>query len=245
MYYYLVTIYLVIIFITTSLTFLPIAVVLRVFTGWFDRKLKILHVFSCFWASCYIWLSPLWRVTITGRENVEKNKAYVMISNHQSMLDILVVYYSFLHFKWVAKASLFKAPIIGWNMYLNRYIKIERSSLKSQRKMIRQCGENIMKGNSVMIFPEGTRSKTGELKRFKEGAFLIALQQKSDIIPMVIDGSSEALPESGFFFRTKKHIKLHILPAIMYESYKDMNADQLSIHTYQIVEKELNSMRES
>ncbi len=96
-----------------------------------------------------------------------------------------------------------------------------------------------------MIFPEGTRSKTGELKKFKEGAFLIALQQKSDIIPMVIDGSSEALPESGFFFRTKKHIKLQILPKITHEVYKDMNADQISVHVHQIVERELDSMHKS
>ncbi len=243
MYYYLVSVYLVILFLVTSLIFLPIACFLRVFTGLFDRRLAALHMFSCFWGSCYTWLSPLWSVTITGREHVDREKAYVMACNHQSMLDILIVYRIFLHFKWVAKASLFKIPIIGWNMWLNRYIKIERSNMKSQRKMIRQCAETIRKGSSVMIFPEGTRSRNGELRNFKEGAFLIALQQKADIVPMVLDGSAKALPEKGFIPRTKQDVCLHILPPVSYEIFKDMGIREVSDYIHRIIADELNRMR--
>ncbi len=243
MNYYLISIYIVLLLVITSLVYLQIEVFLRDFTGWFDRRLAALHMFSCFWGSCYTWLSPLWSVTITGRENVDRKKAYVMACNHQSMLDILIIYRIFLHFKWVAKASLFRIPIIGWNMWLNRYVKIERSSMKSQRKMLKQCGENIQNGSSVMIFPEGTRSRNGELRAFKEGAFLIAVQQKTDIVPMVLDGSAKALPEKGIIPRTRQKVYLHILPPVPYETIKDMNVRQVSNHIHGIIAGELARMR--
>jgi 1-acyl-sn-glycerol-3-phosphate acyltransferase len=241
--YYLVSVYLILLFLVTSLVFLPIAVLLRVLTGWCDRRLALLHIFSCFWASCYTWLSPIWSVGITGREHIIPGKAYVMVCNHQSLLDILIIYRVFCHFKWVAKASLFRIPVIGWNMWLNRYVSIERSSMKSQREMLRQCGEHIQKGSSVMIFPEGTRSRTGELRPFKEGAFLVALQQKADIVPMVLDGSYRALPAKGFLPKRRQHVCLHILPPVSYQASKDMGIRQLSEHVYQMIDRELGSIR--
>ncbi len=243
MYYYIVAVYLVLLFLVTSLVYLPVAVLLRIFTTPFDRRLAALHIFSCFWGSCYTWLSPLWRVTIVGRENVDRKKAYVMACNHQSMLDILIIYRIFLHFKWVAKSSLFKIPIIGWNMWLNRYIQIDRSSMKSQRKMIRQCIENLKNGSSVMIFPEGTRSRNGELRAYKEGAFHIALQQQADIVPMVLDGSAKALPEKGFLPRTKQAVCLHILPPVPYDDFKDMSVREVAEHIHNIAAEELARMR--
>ena len=242
--YYLISFYLLIVFVVTSLVWFPIAVFLRVSTGWFDRRLAILHLFSSVWASCYTWFSPIWSVAITGREHVDRKKAYVMACNHQSMMDIPVLYRIFLHFKWVSKSSLFKIPIIGWNLWLNRYIKIERSSIKSQRKMLRQCAANIQNGSSVMIFPEGTRSRNGELRPFKEGAFLIALQQKTDIVPMVIDGSAKTMPEKGLFPFKKQKIYLNILPPVPYETFKNMGVRQLSEHIHTIIAGELNRMRD-
>jgi len=242
--YYLVSIYLVIMFFAVSFVFFPIAFILRVSTYWFDRRLAMLHIVSSVWASCYTWLSPIWSVAITGRENMDRKKAYVMACNHQSMLDIPVIYRIFLHFKWVSKASLFKIPFIGWNLWLNRHIKLDRSSMKSQRKMLKQCAEHIQNGSSIMIFPEGTRSRNGELRPFKEGAFLIALQQKTDVLPIVLDGSADALPEKGFIPKKKQKISLHILPPVPYETFKDMGIRQLSAHIHSIIAAELARMRE-
>ena len=243
MYYYFVAVYLVSLFLVTSAVFLPVAVILRFTTFWFDRRLAILHAFTCFWASCYSWLSPLWKFVITGRENVDRKKAYVIACNHQSFLDILIIFRIFLHFKWVAKSSLFRFPIIGWNMWLNRHIKIERSSTKSQRKMLKQCANAIQNGSSLLIFPEGTRSRRGELRKFKEGAFLIALQQKTDIVPMVIDDSYKALPEDGIMPRNKQKVFLNILPPVPYETFKDMEVRQVSEHIHSIIAAELERMR--
>ena len=243
MYYYFVAVYLVALFLITSSVFFPLAFLLRITTFWFDRRLAILHAFTNFWSSIYTWLSPLWKVAITGRENAYSKKTYVMVCNHQSLLDILIIFRMFLHFKWVAKASLFKFPIIGWNMWLNNHVKIERSSTKSQRKMLRQCAEHIRRGSSVMIFPEGTRSRNGELRTFKDGAFLIAMQEKTDILPMVIDDSYKALPEKGIMPRRKQAVKLHILPPVNYDTFKNMNVHQLSEHIRSIIADELEKMR--
>ena len=245
MYYYLVSIYHLILFVATSLVFFPLAAILRFFTNWFDPRLAMLHLLSSVWASCYTWLSPIWSVAITGRKNCDHRKAYMMVSNHQSLLDIPVIYRIFLNFKWVSKASLFKLPFIGWNLWLNRHIKLERTSMKSQRKMFRQCAKNIQNGSSIMIFPEGTRSRNGELRAFKEGAFLLALQQKIDILPIVLDGSYKALPEKGFFPNKKQKMLVHILPPVPYETFKDMNTRQLSEHIHEIIADELNRMRTS
>ena len=94
-----------------------------------------------------------------------------------------------------------------------------------------------------MIFPEGTRSRNGELRAFKEGAFLIALQQKTDILPIVIDGSYKALPEKGFFPNKKQRIYLHILPPVPYETFKHIGVRQLSEHIHAIIAAELAKMR--
>ncbi|MDR1666185.1 MAG: 1-acyl-sn-glycerol-3-phosphate acyltransferase [Bacteroidales bacterium] len=235
------SIYLTGLFLATSLAFLPVSAVLRVATGWCDRQLKVLHLFSCFWASCYTWLNPLWNVRITGREHIAGKKAYVMVSNHQSIVDILVIYRIFKHFKWVGKASLFNVPVIGWNMYLNRYVKIERNRISSQRKMLRQCEENICKGNSVMIFPEGTRSSGGQMKTFRDGAFMIAVRQKADIVPMVIDGT--ALTIQGKFPFTFQRIRLHILPPVPFEHFQHMSVPEVSRYILQLMSDELQHMR--
>jgi 1-acyl-sn-glycerol-3-phosphate acyltransferase len=242
MYYYLVSVYLILLFIVTSLLFIPVACLLSL-TYRYDRKLKALHVFSCFWGSCYTWLNPLWSVTVTGRENVDKKKAYVMVCNHQSIFDILAIYRIFLHFKWVAKASLFRIPVIGWNMKLNRYVKIERSSLGSQRKMIRECMAYLSKGSSVMIFPEGTRSRTGEMKNFKEGAFLIALQQHADIVPMALDGTYKAVSPGKIIPGSRQRFRLHILNPVPYETIRDMTAQEASKYVQDVIAAEIAHMR--
>ena len=244
MYYNLVAVYLILLFFSTSLLiFLPLNIILRYTISWFDRRLAIIHWITCFWVSIYTWLSPLWKVSIKGRENIDKKKAYIIACNHQSLLDIPIIYRAFLHFKWVAKASLFKVPIIGWNMWLCNHIMIERTNSTSQRKMFKQCLKHIHRGSSIFIFPEGTRSRNGQLLPFKEGAFLIALKEKIDIVPMVIDGSYKAFPEKGLTPQGKQALKLHILPPVSYESFKGMKIRQLSEHIHSIIATELEQMR--
>ena len=103
----------------TSIALFPVAVIVWAITRPFDRRLRILHLFTCFWASLYTWANPAWPVTVIGREKIARDEAYVMVANHLSLLDILVLFRLFTHYKWVSKVENFRVPCIGWNMRLN------------------------------------------------------------------------------------------------------------------------------
>src|SRR5512143_1883515 len=155
----------------SSILLFPVALLIWLVTVLFDRRLIVLHRFTCFWASLYSWLNPVWRVHVEGRERIDPAAAYVMVANHQSLLDILVLFRLFVHFKWVSKIENFRVPCIGWNMSLNRYIKLRRGDRASVERMMHACAQTIAAGNSIMMFPEGTRSSDGRLRAFKTGAF--------------------------------------------------------------------------
>src|SRR5262249_44611588 len=141
----------------SSALLFPVALLVWAVTAPFDRRLRVQHLFTCFWASLYTWANPLWRVRVVGRERVRPGATYVMVANHQSFLDILVLFRLFVHFKWVSKAEMFRIPCIGWNMALNRYVRLRRGSPESIARMMDTCAAHLVAGSSVMIFPEGTR----------------------------------------------------------------------------------------
>jgi 1-acyl-sn-glycerol-3-phosphate acyltransferase len=198
----------------TSVFLFPIALLIRAVTSPFDRRLAFLHLFSCFWASLYTWCNPLWSVRIDGKEHVEKHATYVIVCNHQSLLDILVLFRLFVHFKWVSKAENFRIPFVGWNMTLNRYIRIERGRTRGNLSMMRDAETTLKAGSSVMIFPEGTRSPGGRPGEFKPGAFELALRSGLPILPIAINGTAAALPRRGFRLRGKHAIRVRVLDPI-------------------------------
>jgi 1-acyl-sn-glycerol-3-phosphate acyltransferase len=215
-------------FLAISSVFLFIlALTIWFFTVLFDRRLIILHQFSSFWASIYLWVMPAWSVSIEGRNKIKKGITYMIVSNHQSQLDILVAFRLFFHFKWVSKAEVFKLPFIGWNMALNRYIKLKRGSKGSMQKMLAECEKALSDGNSVYFFPEGTRSKTGIIKPFKPGAFILAKKMMVPILPIAINGTKNALPKHSLNFHGKHKIKVKVLDAIQYESFADLPVNEI------------------
>jgi 1-acyl-sn-glycerol-3-phosphate acyltransferase len=123
--------------VASSLLLFPVAVLIWAVTVLIDRKQVVLHRFTCFWASLYTWLNPAWRVHIEGREKIRPHVAYVMVANHQSLLDILVLFRLFVHFKWVSKIENFRVPAVGWNMSLNLYIKLRRGGRQSVERMMK------------------------------------------------------------------------------------------------------------
>lgn len=198
----------------TSVLFYPVALVIRGVTFPFDRRLLLLHRFSCFWASLYTWCNPLWRVRIEGREHIDRHETYVMVSNHQSLVDILVLFRLFVHFKWVSKAENFRIPFVGWNMTLNRYIRIERGRMRGNLSMMREAESALRSGSSVMIFPEGTRSTGGTLGEFKPGAFELAVRSVRPVLPIAVRGTAAALPKKGFILRGRREIRVRVLEPI-------------------------------
>lgn len=204
-------------------------------TFWWDKRLWVLHRYSAYWSMLYIWLNPLWRIQMFGKENIKKNKAYVIVSNHQSALDILLLYRLFTHFKWVAKKELFRVPVVGWNLWLNRYITVDRKNPKDALRMIQQGLAHLRMGSSVLLFAEGTRTLDGKVRRFKEGAFLLAKKANVPILPVVIDGTLEALPKNGFAIRGRHTFKIHILPEISAEFVGQMEPAEMAKHVNQII----------
>ncbi len=212
----------------SSVIFFVLAFLIWFCTLLFDRRLVVLHQFTSFWAYLYIWTMPAWSVSIQGRHKIRKGAIYIVVSNHQSQLDILIAFGLFFHFKWVSKAEIFKLPLIGWNMVLNRYIKIKRGDRESIQKMLEKCEKAIAQGSSIFFFPEGTRSKNGLLKPFKPGAFLLAKKMKIPILPIAINGSKNALPKHSLNFHGKHKIEIKVLDEIPYGVFKALNIDEIA-----------------
>jgi 1-acyl-sn-glycerol-3-phosphate acyltransferase len=223
----------------TSIVLYPVAVLIWAVTLPFDRRKVLLHKFTCFWASLYSWLNPAWPVTIEGRERIRRDEAYVMVSNHLSLLDILVIFRLFSHFKWVSKIENFRVPFVGWNMSLNRYIKLKRGDRASVTQMMKACETALREGNSIMMFPEGTRSPTGKLRAFKPGAFELAVKSKRPILPIVIEGTADALPKRGFVLRGRHPILITVLEEIPAESFEGASAELLSEQIHELIAKHL------
>lgn len=167
-----------------------------------------------------------------------------MVSNHQSLADILVIYSLFKHFRWVSKVENFRFPFVGWVLTLNRSVRVYRGSGDAWKKFEEQAVKSLSERNSIMMFPEGTRSKTAEMGKFKEGAFRLALQTKTDIQPMVLDGTSRAIPKSGWVLKGRQQMVLKVLDPLPYESFKDLNPTQLAEKVHEIISAALKELRQ-
>lgn len=206
-------------FLASSIIMFAIGCVIWILTRWFDRRLIVLHLFASVWASLYIWFNPLWNVTVEGRKKLPWKRPAVLISNHQSMVDILVLYQLFAPYKWVSKKENFSIPLIGWLMRLNKYIEIDRESRESQVRLMRKASEYLGRNCSLLMFPEGTRHPGGKLGTFKEGAFRMAHDNKTDIIPVVLNGTARALPRKGAILTGYSRIRVRVLDPVPYEEF--------------------------
>ncbi len=198
----------------TVLPLFSVYLVLWLLTLPFDPLRKICHFFVAYWSGLYIIINPWWRLTIENRQRLERGKSYIILCNHQSIIDILMLYQLYFPFRWISKIELFRVPVVGWILYLNKYISVIRGDKLSAEKMIRLAVKSLAEGISILIFPEGTRTTDGNIGIFREGAFKIALESKATILPVVIDGAFDALPKSGFWFRGRHQIVIRILEPI-------------------------------
>jgi 1-acyl-sn-glycerol-3-phosphate acyltransferase len=223
----------------SSLALFPVAVLIWAVTSPFDRRKRVLHLFTCFWASLYTWLNPVWRVHVHHRERILHDRPVVMVANHLSLLDILILFRLFTHFKWVSKIENFRVPCIGWNMTLNGYVPLKRGDRESVIRMMRACEKTLAAGNSIMMFPEGTRSTTGRMRSWKTGAFELALASRVPIQPIVLTGSGNALPKRGFVLQGRHEIEVTVLDPIMPESFEGKTAEDLTDEVRALLAAEL------
>ena len=188
---------------------------------------KILHSISADWGRTIIRWSSIWRLVVTGREHLQKGKCYIIVANHQSLLDILAVCAALpINFKFLAKRELFLIPFMGWAMAAAGYIPVDRGSHKSGREAIHRITRVLGKCVSVLLFPEGTRSPDGKIHAFKMGAFKLARDNKIEILPVVVDGTGQALPKKSWLIKKKSTFIVSIGKPVSLEDFPDSSMDE-------------------
>ena len=195
-----------------------------------DRTRRAGHWLASVWGRSVVRLNPFWRVSVVGRENLDPRQAYVIVSNHQSMGDIIALYFLDAHFKWLAKESLFSIPVLGWGMSVVGYIGLTRGKVGSIRDSIQDARVWLKRGVSVLVFPEGTRSLTGEIGAFKNGAFKLALHCRMPLLPVVVAGTRDAIPKGTWVFRKKVSAVVSILPPICPGADEDFSGLKTEAH---------------
>jgi len=178
-----------------------------------DKRRTLLRRWTEEWGAHYLERAPFAGVTVIGREKVDAARPCIYVANHQSMCDVLAIFAARLPALWVSKVENFYAPFLGWNMYLNGYVAVRRGYLPSIMKMVRTCLARLEEGQSLIVFPEGTRSEDGNLRSFYRGAFVLAARAKVPIVPIVLQGSGGVLKKGSFMVRPQP-VTLKILDPI-------------------------------
>lgn len=229
------------IIITCIILFFP-ALIIWLVTLPFDKKKRILQQYTCFWGALYTHVIPSWKVRMIDRKNFKAGTTYIVVSNHQSQLDILVAFNLFKHFKWVSKAEIFRVPFVGWNMYFNRYIKLVRGDKESIRQMLKVSEERLKEGSSIYICPEGTRSPDGKIKPFKSGAFMLAHKLKLPILPIAISGTRHALPKYSMNYHGKHNLYIKVLNEIPYSAFSSLTIEETAEMVRKIIRDNVEAL---
>ena len=210
----------------------------------FDKRRRVVHELSR-WLCFSWWYAPFtWSRKISGLENVDKNKPYVIVINHNSMVDIIALYFVRLNFRWVSKQEVFRIPYIGPMLWMHGDIAIKRGrATESMKKVINDGKMWLGRGVSVAIFPEGTRSKDGEIQRFKGGAFALAKEAGVEILPVVMEGTTKIFKPKSIFFNWKHQLTLKVLPPISAEHVAETETSILAQEVQAVMTEVLAEIR--
>jgi 1-acyl-sn-glycerol-3-phosphate acyltransferase len=231
-------------FFATAAVLMVTSAFLFPFTYLLDRKRRLLHYLASAWGYHFVQSNRGWRCHFDGLEHFDRNSTYVVIANHQSLADIFILSGLNRPFKWVSKQSLFKIPFFGWNMFFTGYVAIKRGDMSSIKKMIADCRAWLLKGESILMFPEGTRSEDGNLQKFRDGSFKLATDTQVPILPIVIDGTRKILPKHGRTLAFNADINVKILPPISPAVYGN-NHCRMREYVQQLMQNTLTEMRTS
>jgi len=185
--------------------------------------------------------NPGWKVTVRGEERYTRGAPTIFVANHQSFMDMPVIYLLPWTMKWVAKKSLFHIPVLGWIIYMTGHLGIDRKSLRSV-KLLDKLVEPIQHGVPAMFFPEGTRTTDGNIGRFKNGAFTLARQYNFKVQPLVLDGGYRVMPSGSWRFRFREEFQVSVLPAVDPGDFESV--EELKEHVRKRMIAELDSLKE-
>ncbi len=232
------------IFLILMCTFVMVlSIIALVICSPFDPGRRVVHWLTIIMTRIFYGGKVYWPTKVLGKENLDPKKSYVVVINHQNMMDIPTLYHLSFHFRWVSKKEVFKIPFFGQYLIIHGDIAIERGNAKvAMRKVIDDGCKWISRGVSVAIFPEGTRSKDGEIHRFKAGAFNLAKEADVEILPIVMDGTKGAFTKYGMF-RWRNKTTLKVLPPISREVVANTEVKELAELTRTQMIEALNSIR--
>lgn len=190
------------------------------------------------WSRLTCWLA-LCRIKTGGHENLDPKQSYIFVANHQGAFDIFLTF-GFLNqnIKWVQKASLRKIPLVGFASEKAGHVFVDNSSQSARANTIKEAKMKIVDGISIMLFPEGARTRTGKLGRFKRGAYQIAYELKLPIVPLTLNGPFYVLKRGTL--RLKPHkLELIIHKPIPTENLTEADIPALISQSREVIHSEL------
>ena len=207
----------------------PLIIVVTLFTAIFTilcfpwKNGKAPRAVQVFWSRSVLWFLLI-PIKVTGEENVDPKQSYVFVANHQSFLDVFAVY-GWLpnNFKWLMKKEIRKVPFVGTACAVAGHIFVDRSNPRAALQSMDHIKKELVDGISTVIFPEGTRTKTGEMGRFKQGAFKIAMDMGLPVVPLSLGGFFKAMPSGQAFANPRARVSLHIGKPIDISQFNDIN----------------------
>ncbi len=195
------------------------------------------------WSKDNLWLSRA-RVEIEGIENIDRTRPQILVANHSGLHDILsLAAYLPIQFRWIAKKSLFRVPFMGWHMRRSGYIAIDRENPREAAKSIIEAAAIIQGGVNAIAFPEGTRSRTGELGKFHSGAFALALRTGVPVVPVSLDGSYRVIIPRTLQVNPGVIIRIKIDRPIDLSSYAKAEKHRLMEDVFQIMSRNCEILR--
>ena len=204
----------------------------RYAAGYLFRKLTVVHQS----------LTPMWRFHTSGELPADKRRPYVVVANHESFVDILLISHLPIEMKWLSKETFFKFPLVGWMMRMAGDIRLVRGDRASGAAALRACRDRLDKKVSVMIFPEGTRSADGTLGNFKDGAFKLAIEAGAPILPLVVHGTRTALRKHDWRLGDS-NAEVRVLQPIATDGMNDDDVPALRDRVRDLIASELDRMK--
>jgi 1-acyl-sn-glycerol-3-phosphate acyltransferase len=220
---------------------LPTVAVIRLVTMPFDRGAYAAGFVFRRIAVAHQMLNPLWTFTVSGNLPADHRRPWVMVANHESFVDMILISHLPIEMKWVAKSEFFKIPVVGQLLRLVRDIKLVRGSEGAAEGVLRDAADRLSARVSVMLFPEGTRSATGELGEFKSGAFRIAIANATPILPIVVHGTRSALVKHDWRFGVST-AEVRVLDPVPTEGLTMDDVDELRTRVRTMIADELATM---
>jgi len=212
--------------------------ILAFILGIFDRRGVLVHRCAVWWSRCLFFITGV-QVEVHGEKHLRDNAWYVIIVNHESALDIPALFLALrqLPLVMMAKKELFRIPLFGWVLALGGYVPIDRKNRQNAIVSLDKAAVRIPKmGMSVIVFPEGTRTVTGELKPFKKGGFVFALKSGMPLLPVTILGSRDLAPRKTKTVLPGK-IQVKIDPPIYPDGNDIAMKDELLEKMYKIIQR--------